>query len=69
MTHASEKDVQTACAIAAWHGITAQPSRDEQGRRTVILTCGPWTTEVTPNKLQQALSDYRAWRRDHEVRA
>lgn len=53
---APDKTVLTAQAVAAIQGMTAEPSRDERGRRTIILTRGAWTREVPVAQLREVLS-------------
>lgn len=57
MAPCSHKKLETARAMAALHGILAEPSRDESGRRTLILTRGAWTREVRVTKLADALAE------------
>ncbi len=57
-----EKAIATACAAAALEGIVATPSRDELGRRTLILTRGVWTREVLVDQLQDAIAEAREHR-------
>lgn len=54
------KRIETARAMAALHGILAEPSRDEHGRRTIILTRGAWTREVLIDQLADALARLKA---------
>jgi hypothetical protein len=56
----AEKAQSTACATALLAGILATPSRNERGQRTVILTKGPWTREILPEQLREALAEVRA---------
>ncbi len=55
-----DKAVMTACAEAALAGIVALPSRDERGRRTIILSQGAWTRVVLVPDLHEALAELRA---------
>lgn len=55
----ADKDLHTACAVAALAGIHAVASRDERGRRTVILSRGAWTREVPIDRLADALAEAR----------
>lgn len=59
--NAPAKDQDTACAIAAQHGILATPSRNDKGQRTVILRTagGLWVKEVEPANLAEALREAR----------
>lgn len=57
-----DKAMATACARAAIAGIEARPSRDEWGRRTLILTRGPWTREVRLEELADALAEAKGLR-------
>lgn len=57
MTGQFPKTVATARAVAALHGILAEPSRDERGRPTIILTRGAWTREVAVAHLADALAE------------
>lgn len=52
-----EKRVSTLTAQAAMEGIVVYPSRDDYGRRTVILSRGAWTREVRIEQLAEALQE------------
>lgn len=55
----TDKAVATAVATAALEGIVAVPSRDDRGRRTVVLSRAHWTKEVLLADLAQALAELR----------
>ncbi|HYD75328.1 hypothetical protein [Ramlibacter sp.] len=50
----------TARADAALQGIAAEPSHNEHGRPTIILSRGAWTREVPIEKLREALDELGA---------
>ena len=50
----SHKTTATAIAQAALAGIEALPSRDDRGRRTLILRRGAWCKEVLLEHLNEA---------------
>lgn len=52
-----EKAVATAQAEAALAGILCTPSRDERGRRTVILRRGVWVREALIENFRAALEE------------
>lgn len=54
-----DKAQHTALATAILAGLYAEPSRDDKGRRTVILTRGAWTREVPIERLADALAEAR----------
>ena len=60
MTSPAEKAQMTAVATALLAGIMATPSRDDRGRRTIVLTSGPWTREVLPEHVGEALAEAKA---------
>jgi hypothetical protein len=57
------KRIASAQAIAALHGIVAEPSRDDRGRATLILTRDNWTREILPTELGAALEELRTLER------
>lgn len=59
MNTPDQKRLETARAIAALHGILAEPSQDEHGRPTIILTRGAWTREFPVNQLSTALDEVK----------
>lgn len=50
------KEFITLTAQGAMAGIMVVASRDDRGRRTVILTRGAWTREVCIEKLREVLT-------------
>jgi hypothetical protein len=55
----AEKAQATACAKALLAGIRAEPSRDDRGRPTVILSRDAWCREIEPQQLADALAEAR----------
>lgn len=66
-SHEDAKRVSTLTAQAALEGIVVLPSRDDYGRRTVILTRGAWTREVRIEQLAEALKEAGALALSGEV--
>lgn len=66
MSNPAEKAQATACARAVLAGILATPSRLDDGRRSVILTSGPWTREVLPEQVGEALDEVKVLQQRHE---
>lgn len=60
---AMTKQLSAIRAKAAYYeGIAVEPSRDERGRRTLILTKGAWTREVAVEDLADAFAELQELR-------